>query len=444
MRCLSVANTSNGYGKTEYAWTRILDENPQMLEEIASEGLCEISASKIKEYREPRLMTKHDASSGVPGPLSKRNLNVLPVSRSSYVLGEFLLFEKFPNLSDLKPKHISMPSYETLNSETITSEANAINALLVSGILEDFLDEENIVETFNGRMGSGDFSFSVDTVSGEPQTVDVHGAQIEIDGGFETADSVIIMEAKNVRYEDFLVRQLYYPFRKYHAMVSKPIRLVFSQYTDFTYYLFEYQFADPENYSSIELVNKAAYSFIDTQITASEIWDVFESTAATTDDNQDSVEVPFIQADRVERIASLMDRLSGEPDGLRTEDISEFMQTTGRQAAYYPAAGSYLGVFDRTTRGVTKLSDRGQHIISMRYRERQLAMVSAMFEHQIFRDLFQETFKSGSMPEKNEVISLMKKYNVCNPGKKGRMFSRRSQSVLSWLKWIMSLIDEEV
>lgn len=444
MRCLSVVSTPSGYGKTEYAWTRILDDNSQMLEEIASEGLCEINANKIKEYREPRLMTKHDASSAVPNPLSKRNLNVLPISKNSYVLGKFLLFEKFPKLSDLKPKHITMPSYETLNSDTITSEANAINALLASGILEDFLDEENVVETFNGRMGSGDFSFFVDTLSGESLNVDVHGAQIEIDGGFETADSVIIMEAKNVRHEDFLIRQLYYPFRKYHALVKKPIRLVFSLYTDFTYYLFEYRFIEPENYSSIELVNKAAYSFFDAQITTSEIWDVFESTAVATDDNQDCVNVPFIQADRVDRIISLMDKLSGEPSGLRTEEIAEFMQITERQAAYYPAAGSYLGVFDRTTRGVTKLSDRGQRIISMRYRERQLAMVSAMFEHQIFRDLFQEAFKSGVLPGKSEVISLMRKYNVCNPGEKGKTFNRRSQSVQAWLKWIMNLSDEEI
>lgn len=438
-----MTNIPGGYGKTEYAWIKILDDNPLILEEIASEGLYEISASKIKEYREPRLMTKHDASSGVPNPLSKRSLNVLPVSRTSYVLGGFLLFERFPDLSDLKPKHFPMPDYETLNSDTITSEANAINALLVSGILEDFLDEENVVETFNGRMGSGDFSFSVDTVSGEPQTVDVHGAQIEIGGGFETADSVIIMEAKNVRYEDFLVRQLYYPFRKYHAFVNKPIRLVFSQYTDFTYYLFEYRFSDPDNYSSIELVNKAAYSLFDTQITFSEIWDAFESTHALTDDNQADTDVPFIQADRVDRIISLMDKLSGEPDGLRTEEIAEFMQITDRQAAYYPAAGSYLGLFDRTTRGVTKLSKRGQRVISMMYRDRQLAMVSAMFEHQIFRDLFQETFTSGVLPEKRRVISLMKRYNVCNPGEKGAMYNRRSQTVLSWLKWIMGLADEE-
>ena len=138
-----------------------------------------------------------------------------------------------------------------------------------------------------------------------------------------------------------------------------------------------------------------------------------------------------------------MDKLSGEPDGLRTEEIAEFMQITDRQAAYYPAAGSYLGLFDRTTRGVTKLSKRGQRVISMMYRDRQLAMVSAMFEHQIFRDLFQETFTSGVLPEKRRVISLMKQYNVCNPGEKGAMYNRRSQTVLSWLKWIMGLADEE-
>ncbi|WP_371819265.1 hypothetical protein [Collinsella sp. zg1085] len=39
----------------------------------------------------------------------------------------------------------------------MTTESSAINALMASGKLDDFLGSENTVETFNGRTVTGDF-----------------------------------------------------------------------------------------------------------------------------------------------------------------------------------------------------------------------------------------------------------------------------------------------
>ena len=78
--------------------------------------------------------------------------------------------------------------------------------------------------------------------------------------------SVVIMEAKNVVHEDFHVRQLYYPYRLWRSRVKKPIRLVFSVYSNMIYRLFEYRFATPEDYSSIEPVQAKNYSLQDTKI----------------------------------------------------------------------------------------------------------------------------------------------------------------------------------
>ncbi|MEI3525749.1 MAG: hypothetical protein V8Q27_06155 [Eubacteriales bacterium] len=58
--------------------------------------------------------------------------------------------------------------------------------------------------TFNGRMGTGVFDFRVDTVRGIPREIHVENAQCEIDGGFENARSVVVMEAKNVVHSDFI------------------------------------------------------------------------------------------------------------------------------------------------------------------------------------------------------------------------------------------------
>ena len=86
-------------------------------------------------------------------------------------------------------------------------------------------------------MGTGKFDFVVDTTRNIKQKISVNNAQCEIDGGFENADSVVIMEAKNVVHEDFYVRQLYYPYRLWRNKVNKPIRLVFSVYSNMIYRL---------------------------------------------------------------------------------------------------------------------------------------------------------------------------------------------------------------
>lgn len=427
--------------KTNRAWEQILEAHPTIVSTIEAGGVYELPASEIRHFREPRLMTKHDTSEGVPAPLKKLGINILPISRSAYALGDFLLHENFPDVTGLKPALRTLPDFETLTVDNITSEANAINALIASGILNDFLNAENTVETFNGRMGAGDFGFEVNCKSGRTAHIEVRGAQLEIDGGFENDDAVIIMEAKNVLHNDFHVRQLYYPYRKYKAFVTKPIRLVFSQYTNMTYYLYEYEFTEPEDYSSLKLLRTEAYTFEDARITASDLWKIWQGTRVITTDDQASTTVPFIQADRFDRVISLMERLSGADDNaMTTDEVTQFMGTVQRQAAYYPAAGEYLGLFDRTSRGTIALSAKAKRLLKLGRRERQLAFAGLMFEHEIFHRLFEQTYKSGVLPEYDTVEQLMLELNVCNGGS---TVHRRAQTVLGWLRWLMSAVDED-
>jgi hypothetical protein len=63
-------------------------------------------------------------------------------------------------------------------------------------------------------MGSGEFSFKIRKV-GEKETFDINinGAQIELDAAYEGIESLALIEAKKYLSDDFLIRQLYYPFR---------------------------------------------------------------------------------------------------------------------------------------------------------------------------------------------------------------------------------------
>lgn len=423
------------------AWSKLF-EKYDILNKIQSEGAFFITANQIKEFKEPRLMAKWDSSENLPSIFKKHNINILPISRNGYVLSDFKLYEPIPELGEhiTEMQKVEIPEYETIDIGNISSEANAINVLMLSKILDDFLDEDDNVATFNGRMGTGIFSFRVDRHRRSSFKVDVKNAQCEIDGGMENNNSVVILEAKNVVHPDFHIRQLYYPYRLWASKVVKPIRLVFSIYSNQIYRLFEYVFEDKDNYSSIRLVKSKNYSLQDTDIALNELYDVYSDVKVIYDDNQNNTNIPFIQANSFERIISLMEILFEE--NKTTEEIAETMEFDLRQSDYYYNAGKYLGLFEKKDvedeeKIVKKvsLSKLGKDTVKLRYKERQLKLVSLILEHEIFNRLFIKVYNSGELPTKEEIQNIMRENNVCNEGQ----IVRRSSSVYSWLKWIFNL-----
>lgn len=430
---------SRGTISANEAWQKLIDKY-DIVNKVNTDGVFYIKASEIKEFKEPRLMAKWDCTAALPSVFKSNNLNILPDSRNSYVLGDFLLYKEIPELTEAvnKMDYVELPEYETIDVNNISSEANAINVLILSGILDDFLEDEETVETFNGRMGTGEFDFVVDTVRGTKQKISVKNAQCEIDGGFENENEVIIMEAKNVLNEDFHVRQLYYPYRLWKNKVTKPIRLIFSIYTNMIFRLFEYRFVDENDYSSIELVKTKNYSLQDTTIEIDDLVEVRESTKVVYNDNQDEdLKVPFIQANSFERVISLLENMKDNP--MTTEQIASLMEFDERQSDYYYNAGAYIDLFEKKTEdGQRKvfLTKLGEEVFSLNYKKRQLKFVELILKHKIFAECFDMVITNGGeMPDKVIIENLMREYNVCNEGQ----IVRRASSVQGWLKWIFNL-----
>ncbi|MFT8705079.1 type II restriction enzyme [Bifidobacterium aquikefiricola] len=424
--------------KANAAWERLFGSY-NIEEDIQRDGFSVLDAATIKQFREPRLMAKWDSSEDLPSQLSRRNLNILPISRSSYEVSDFQLYQKFPEDLDDKVQFVNTPNLETIDFDDLTSESNAINAMNITGILDDFLRADRTVETFNGRMGTKQFSFDVDLVHGGSKRVNVNSAQLEIDGGFENDDSIVIMEAKNVPHPDFHVRQLYFPYRLWQGKVKKNIRLVFSQYVDSTYHLFEYSFDDPENYSSIRLLRQANYSFQSSAITWDDLHKLWDNTRPVTDDNQDQTPIPFIQADHFPRLISLIEKMS-KAKTMTAADIALYMEFDIRQSSYYASAGKYLEIIENAGHGHgSQLTVLGQKLMLKKIRDRRLELVRLIIRHQIFHDFLASIFECGELPSRAEVKEKMLTYNVCAPGE---TLNRRASSVLGWLRWISMLPTE--
>ena len=421
------------------AWKKLI-EKYNIIDEVEKNGQFIITAKQIKEFKEPRLMAKWDSSESLPSSLKENKLNILPNSRNSYIISDFILYKEIPELEEnvLQMTSVKLPEYETIDINNISSEANAINVLVISNILDNFLQTEENVATFNGRMGTGTFDFQVNTFKNIKRKVTVNNAQCEIDGGFENENSVVILEAKNVIHQNFHVRQLYYPYRLWKNRVKKPIRLVFSIYSNMIYRLFEYRFNEFDDYSSIELVNSKNYSLQDITITQEDLRQIREKTKIKTDDNRNNTRIPFIQANSMDRIISLLENLYNNP--LTEEQVAELMNFETRQSGYYYNAGRYLGLFQKSYQKenekiVIKLTSLGKKVFKLNYKDRQLKLVELILEHEIFSYFFDEIFKTGTMPEKLYIIEKMKQLNVCS----NSLMNRRASSVQGWLKWIFIL-----
>ena len=232
----------------ERAW-RILFQRHRILDKIERNGVFYISANQIKAEREPRLMAKFDHTINLPKIFADNGLSILPITRGDYAIAHFDAYHAFEPISS-EIHQVTMPPYiQSINSNSIPSEAIALNCAIATGIIADFTGDIDIIPTVSGRMGSGNFDFNIrDTLTNRQLTVDVSNSQIEIDAAYEGVNYLSLLEAKRDISEDFLVRQLYYPYRVWQSRVTKPVKPIFLVYSNGIYHLYEYRFKNPNEY----------------------------------------------------------------------------------------------------------------------------------------------------------------------------------------------------
>ena len=325
----------------DVAWEDLF-EKYDILGHIERTGQFQISAKQIREVREPRLMAKFDHSINLPKIFADNKLSILPITRGDYIISHFDAYHEFV-LVDSQIKRVSLPTYiQSIDSSNVTSETIALNCAVAAGIVSDFLEDEGIVSTVSGRMGSGNFSFSIGNLRNKAlSTVTVSNSQIEIDAAYEGIRSLALFEAKRDLSKDFLIRQLYYPYRVWKNRVTKPVRPLFLVYSNGIYRIYEYEFSNPDNYSSIVLVRQRNYSVEDTIITVDDIQKVLHNAV-----REHEPKIPFPQADSFERIINFCELLDDEI--LSRNEVTELYAFDSRQTDYYTGAAMYLGLVEKT------------------------------------------------------------------------------------------------
>ncbi|MBQ4470676.1 MAG: hypothetical protein II917_11135 [Synergistaceae bacterium] len=382
-------------------------------------------------------MTKFDHRINLPYVFSHNDLSILPVTRGDYIISHF---DAYHELEQNNPEIIKLAAPDNIQSldyNNISSEAIALNCAFAAGIISDFLEDDCIIPTVSGRMGTGDFAFTIDDRHDKLSrklNVSVSNAQMEIDGAYEGNSFLAILEAKRELSEDFITRQIYYPFRVWQARITKPVRPVFFVYSNNIFSLYEYIFTDVNNYSSIELIRQKNYSVSDIHITKQDILRILERVKIV-----DEPEISFPQADKFSRVINLCELLNEHELYKSKQEITEQYAFDSRQADYYANAGRYLGLIDKNGKSLYSLSDNGKRILSMNYKNRQLAFCECILSHKIFHETLMLYFKTGQLPKTTSITEIMK-HSGLHAVDSEETFKRRAGTIRSWLNWIADLI----
>lgn len=420
--------------QTDKAWEVLFDRH-KIIQNVQKNGFFEIKAKEIKVEREPRLMAKFDHYSNLPKLFKDNGLSILPISRSSYVIGEFNVYEKVKYNQKLKPIQVNFPAeLTTIDPTNLYSESSALHCAHVTGMMDDIMGEDSF-QTISGRMSSREFDFNIRTRKGLDHLINIKNSQVEIDGGYESQSQFMIVEAKNETVDDFLVRQIYYPYRLWQEKTHKEVKPVFFTYSNDIFSFFVYEFTDPKRYNSLRLVEQRDYIIAHEEIELDDIVEVFQSVQV-----QPEPAIPFPQADSFPRIVDLLGLLV--EDDLSKGHITRNYDFDERQTNYYTTAGMYLGLIERYTdenRNVMfRLSRAGREIMRLRTKDKFLRLAKAILQHEPFKQILAEYFQNGLPPERDRVVEIMKRCNLYNVNSDSTYY-RRASTVMSWINWILEL-----
>ena len=422
--------------KNDISWETLF-EKENIIEKIKQDGFFEISSSKINEQREARLMTKFDHIVKLPKIFRDNGLTIQPISRGGYIIGTFDSYFQLPKNSSTDIIYLDLPPHlETIDPSDIYSESSAILCAFLSGMIDDVLGEATNL-TVLGRMSTGIFDYQIrDKKTNINHNISVKNSQCEIDGGFEGESKFALIEAKSETVDDFIIRQLYYPYRLWESKTNKEVIPIFLTISNDIFSFYRFRFLEKNVYNSLELVSEHKYCISKSEIEISDIRKLLEETTIVSEQE----DIPFPQADSFPRIIDLLGRLYNANESLNKEEITLIYAFDKRQTDYYVTAAIYLGLVSRERIGnqdVTySLNSKGRAIMSQNPQKRNLGLAGCILCHKVFNQSLNIYLEQAQLPTSKNIVALMKyeskKYSKTT-------LERRARTVKGWIEWILQL-----
>ena len=405
-------------------WVKIISE----LGIDTSHSVSYVTAGEVNRIseKEARNMAYMDELAKVPAIFSSNSLFLLPVSNGRYAIVRGQGYHELEESRVVEEEY--RPSYppDTALLEPSKSEGSAIAYALNTGLVSHLTGVSPVFLGAPGRFFLDEFEFDVNGNAHLRQK----GAQAEVDGFFYGNRAAMVMEFKAHQRRDFLIRQLYYPYRHWIGRASRynwnsvrPFFVDFDHQTT-TYRFFEYEFTSPNDYESIHLVSARSIHVVPRERPLRGLLDV-------TPDPSLAKLTP--QADRIDRVLRIPFSVAdGQTNAFLLAEQEEF---TTRQSSYYRRAAEALGLVERSGTEY-RLTETGKTYLRLPESERndlvaiQLARIPAF--NQIFTRIGSSQGRQLTRPEIGTIL------RASDPRIHGSTIPRRVQTVLSWLRWVQS------
>lgn len=206
--------------------------------------------------REVRVLCKQDTRESRPQVFVDNNLFILPIKNGIYSLLQGEGYIDIPEITTQASIYKSKLDFELETSQIVNSEMQHLDFAYASSLVRSFLEDESLVLTIRGRKYTPKFDF----YAGEyKQLITAESVQTEVDAGYEGRNQIVLIEAKNSATKNTIIKQLYYPFRQWQIHTKKKVNILFFEKRKEIYSLWEFGFADENDYNSIALLKSAKF-----------------------------------------------------------------------------------------------------------------------------------------------------------------------------------------
>ena len=226
-----------------------------------------ISAEQIKQAtahftrtneKEVRILCKQDSREDRPNVFIENDVFLLPIKNGHYAIVKGEGYIDIPKIAATSKIYTSKLDFKLDTSLIGNSEMQHLDFAYASSLVRTFLEDETLVLTIRGRKYTPEFSFSVGN-----QTLTVVSVQTEVDAGYEGKEQVALIEAKNSKTYNTIIRQLFYPFRQWSHHTQKTIKTLFFEKRNQFYSLWQFEFSDINDYNSINLTKCCRYEIVE-------------------------------------------------------------------------------------------------------------------------------------------------------------------------------------
>ena len=253
---------------TSEIWSQIVNETG-LTHHNFSNGPFYVPHKQIKQIvskieapnnkKEIRILGYQATRESRPQYFIENNLFLMPASNKEWAVIQGEGYIDIPEINSDAIPIKSKLDFEIESFNVGISEMQYLDFAFVHGITQQFLEDESIELTVRGRKRTPHFKYFVNGVE-----LKCEGVQTEVDAGYEGKNSLTLIEAKSSKIKNEIIRQLYFPYRKWLMDIKKPIRNVFFQFEENskTLSFWEYGFADYLKYDSIYLIKSEKYKLI--------------------------------------------------------------------------------------------------------------------------------------------------------------------------------------